>query len=411
MEKEKLSELRKRFIAFLKSEGYTDHTLGAYTQTLNNLERYMASNSLDYYDKSVGKDFLKMIHGGRTRPNLSNFERKRVYVIREMTEFLKKGTIEHVFSLKGYAFDGTQGIPFRLYIDYCRKVCKLSSLKTKQPHLFLLYSFITKEGLTMYKFNSYDAVRFIKSLDGKTNLNNIIKNIRVFMVYLCREGLIEDKNETKWRIVFAYKDVRNSKLQTTYTVDEINAVLSVIDHTNPRGKRDYAMFLLAVRYGMRESDIIGLRFSNIDWEQNKIRIVQQKTGKTVTFPLTEEVGNAIIEYIRYARPKYDNPFVFLTVVAPYKELGTSGMSDSILRWMRDAGVNCIGKKHGLHAFRHSLATNLLNAKQSLPIVSEILGHSYTRTTLTYIRVSIDMLKQCSLDVPLVPSTFYENLYG
>ena len=70
----------------------------------------------------------------------------------------------------------------------------------------------------------------------------------------------------------------------------------------------------------------------------------------------------------------------------------------------------LGKKIHPHALRHSLATNLLGANNQHPVISEILGHSSTESTRTYTRVNVDMLRQCALDVPFVPSTFYGSLY-
>ena len=101
--------------------------------------------------------------------------------------------------------------------------------------------------------------------------------------------------------VFKLKRVRARRLPSVYTKEEVEAVIAAIDRTHPQGKRDYAMVLLAARYGLRISDIIGLRFCNLDWENNRISLVQQKTGKRVTLPLSEEVGGAIIEYLQIGR--------------------------------------------------------------------------------------------------------------
>lgn len=59
--------------------------------------------------------------------------------------------------------------------------------------------------------------------------------------------------------------------------------------------------------------------------------------------------------------------------------------------------------------RHSLATNLLGANETLPVISEILGHSTTESTSVYLKVSYDQLRMCALDVPFVLSTFYDNI--
>lgn len=83
----------------------------------------------------------------------------------------------------------------------------------------------------------------------------------------------------------------------------------------------------------------------------------------------------------------------------------------IAEYMRVAGINNAGRKKGSHSLRHSLATNLLKCNEPMPVISEILGHSTTESTMTYLRVDYDLLRRCALDVPLVPTSFYGNLYG
>jgi site-specific recombinase XerC len=78
--------------------------------------------------------------------------------------------------------------------------------------------------------------------------------------------------------------------------------------------------------------------------------------------------------------------------------------------MRLADIGFEERKHGPHALRHSLASNLLSLNEPMPVISEILGHSNTESTMCYLRVDFMQLKQCALEVPCVPSSFYENLY-
>ncbi|WP_025069275.1 tyrosine-type recombinase/integrase [Bacteroides gallinarum] len=89
----------------------------------------------------------------------------------------------------------------------------------------------------------------------------------------------------------------------------------------------------------------------------------------------------------------------------------SGLGSNLADWMRAAGIDSTGRKHGPHALRHSLATNLLGVNEPIPVISEILGHSTAESTTVYTRVNVDMLRQCALDVPFVSSSFYDNLYG
>ena len=87
------------------------------------------------------------------------------------------------------------------------------------------------------------------------------------------------------------------------------------------------------------------------------------------------------------------------------------VANTVIEWMRNAGVDFAKRRHGSHILRHSLATNLLSNEVTLPVISETLGHSNTQLTTAYLRVSVDLLRQCALDVPFIPTSIYDNLYG
>lgn len=87
------------------------------------------------------------------------------------------------------------------------------------------------------------------------------------------------------------------------------------------------------------------------------------------------------------------------------------MALNVSTYMRRAGIDSTGKRTGSHILRHSLASNLLKANEQLPVILEILGHKSTESTKSYLKVDLDRLRQCALDVPFVSSLFYDNLYG
>jgi integrase len=234
--------------------------------------------------------------------------------------------------------------------------------------------------------------------------------VRIFIRYLCSCELLTNNNPEQWMSILKLRKVHQPKIPSVYSKEEVEALIGAVDRGNPQGKRDYAMILLAARYGLRISDIIGMRYCNLDWEHNQIILFQQKTGRKIILPLSEEVGNAIIDYLKYGRPKVELPYIFIAAHAPYKELTSNGMGTTIGDYFRVAGIDFTNRKHGPHALRHSLASNLLKSNEPLPVISEILGHSSTETTTEYLRIDMNQLQQCALDVPFVPSSFYGNLY-
>lgn len=415
MQQSKLTDVRLRVEAYLRTLVYKDSSIKRYNHTWDHLADYMEANSKELYSREVGEAFLNEWHEGKSYKQLTHRQQERVRHIDVLSDMTDYGEVKRRhLQPKVITYDGELGIPFTAFIEEQSHLKADSSVQRYKERIYTLYAYLADNGKTLAEFNVSDAIAFLDILDKAKNpidRDNTVISIRVFFRYLCANSLLPDNRECLWMDVYKIKGSFRKKLPSVYTEDEVNAVLAAIDRTHPQGKRDYAMTLLAARYGLRISDIIGLRFCNLEWESNRICLVQQKTCKKVTLPLSEEVGSAIIDYVQHGRPDIKSPFVFIKAHAPYGPLKASSLGANLSDWMRAAGINSTGRKHGPHALRHSLATNLLGVNQPIPVISEILGHSTTESTTVYTRVSVDMLRQCALDVPFVSSSFYENLYG
>jgi integrase len=394
---------------------YKDSCIRRYNHTWDHLAEFMKAKGIESYSREVGDAFLNAWHEGKDYKQLTSRQKERVRHIDVLSDMAESGEVRrsHVMP-KEITYPGDVGEPFALFIQEQSRLKAASSLQRYKERIYHLYAYLADSGKTLADFTVRDATAFLEKLDkakSPVDRDNTVISIRVFLRSMCGKGLLRDNRERLWMEVFRLRRVRSRRLPSVYTKEEVEAVIAAIDRTHPQGKRDYAMVLLAARYGLRISDIIGLRFCNLDWENNRISLVQQKTGRRVTLPLSEEVGGAIIEYIRHGRPQVGLPYVFIKAHAPYGELKASGLGASLGDWMRAAGIDSTGRRHGPHALRHSLATNLLGANQPIPVISEILGHATSESTTVYTRVSVDMLRQCALDVPFVKSSFYDDLYG
>lgn len=196
--------------------------------------------------------------------------------------------------------------------------------------------------------------------------------------------------------------IRNAKLPSFFSAEEIERILGVIDLASPVGKRDYAILLTAYRLGFRSGDIRRLTFSDIRWAEDTIEFISQKNRKQIIFPLLTDVGNALINYIEHGRPKCKCETIFVTHEAPIRPFVTSAALSGILKqYSNKAGIDSIpGQRRCMHAFRGSLASALLEKDVPLPVISEILSHSDTKTTTSYyLRIGIPQLSKCSLEVP------------
>src|SRR6516225_5405273 len=101
-----------------------------------------------------------------------------------------------------------------------------------------------------------------------------------------------------------------------------------------KGKRDYAILLLACRLGLRAGDIRTLKLDNLRWAESTIEITQAKTGAALILPLTNEVGEALIDYLKSGRPKTTHREVFLKVNAPFEPFGDNDSLHHIINYWR-----------------------------------------------------------------------------
>lgn len=285
------------------------------------------------------------------------------------------------------------------YIAYREKIGIIpKSIQISRLYLFRFFSF-----LEMKDIHSIDSVTvpvvldFLKSLSSfeKPTINATMRAVRLYLKYCFENGFIQ--NNLFLKLPNPHYN-RNIRLPSTYTAQEIRDTLSSIDMGNPCGIRDYAIILLLARLGLRSSDVANLRFSNIDWENDMIRLTQVKTGNSLELPLLSDVGEAIINYLKNARPKSESDHVFIRIKPPYTEFNPGAVGALVHERLLKAGIHLEGRKSGSHALRHSLAKRLLEHEIPLPVISEILGHTTTETTMTYLRVDINELKKCALEV-------------
>lgn len=176
-------------------------------------------------------------------------------------------------------------------------------------------------------------------------------------------------------------------------------MLDVIDRGNPAGKRDYAIILLVARLGLRTLDIKHLKLDNLKWSDNRIELIQSKTSGVLSLPLLPDVGWAIIDYLKNGRPKVECPYVFLRHLAPLEPFSDQDrLHQIVVKYMRLAKIPISPqKKKGMHSLRHTLASRLLEKNTPLSVISDILGHVSSDSTAVYLKVNVDMLRECALN--------------
>lgn len=178
---------------------------------------------------------------------------------------------------------------------------------------------------------------------------------------------------------------------------DADRVLAAADRSTPLGRRNYAVLLLAARYGLRPCDIRQLTLDEIDWREARIDFRQVKTGRPLVLPLLPDVADAISAYLLDGRPASTNRTVFLRHCAPFEPFAAENNLATIMREaLRRAGLADRPGRRGLYLFRHTLATRLLAAEHPLKAIADVLGHASTQTTYGYTRVEVDGLRSVAI---------------
>lgn len=362
---------------------------------------YAKEHEIDFFSMDIGLKFLEDHYSmsQKIAEKKWNFAYSRC--INAISEYqkTKNVTMYIPFVPKEYTFPLLFRTSAESYISYRKKIGIIDkNIQISRLYLFRFFTFLeTKEIGSVEDITISVILEFLKSLSAfpKPTTNSMMRTIRFYLKYCFENGFMRENIFSK--IPNPHYN-RESNLPSTYTEEEVRNTLSAIDLGNPCGKRDYAIILLISRLGLRSSDIANLRFSNIDWENDRIRIKQVKTGNPLELPLLSDVGDAIITYLKNARPKSDSDHVFISMNPPHKDFNPGSVGAMVHRHLVKAGIHIEGKKSGSHALRHSLARRLLEHEIPLPVISEILGHTNTETTMSYLRINIDELRKCALEV-------------
>jgi site-specific recombinase XerD len=178
---------------------------------------------------------------------------------------------------------------------------------------------------------------------------------------------------------------------------EVDGILTSVDRSTPLGRRDYAILLLATRYGLRPCDIRDLTLDEINWRGERIDIRQVKTGRPLALPLLPDVAEALSAYLRDGRPVSAHRTVFLRHHAPFEPFAAENNLMAIMRVaLQRAGLANRAGRRGLYLLRHTLATRLLAAERPLKAIADVLGHASIQTTFGYARVDLVGLRTVAI---------------
>lgn len=226
---------------------------------------------------------------------------------------------------------------------------------------------------------------------AKTTVREGCGVLRVFLRYAHREGVLRrDLSGTvEWPQAY-----RLATIPRSISWADVERVLAGVDRRTPCGKRDYAILLLLVVYGLRGREVAALTLDDIDWRRERLAVPERKAGHSTAFPLSPPVGQAIADYLRNGRPDTTDRHVFFRAVAPRRPLGAAAVSACARSYLLEAGIDV--PRPGSHTLRHTCVQRLVDAEFSLKEIGDFVGHRSAGSTEIYAKVAVEPLREVAL---------------
>ena len=223
---------------------------------------------------------------------------------------------------------------------------------------------------------------------GRTSVRDACGVLRVFVRYLYRERILTTDFSS---IIEHPQTYRLSNVPRSITWDEVRRMLDAVDKRSPRGKRDHAILLLLVTYGLRAREVAALTLDDIDWRNERLRIPERKAGHSTAYPLSPIVGQAILDYLKLGRPQTTDRHIFFRTVAPQAAMTYSAVSGTATHYLRKAGIPV--SRAGSHTLRHTCVQRLVDADVSLKVIGDYVGHRVPAATRIYTKVAVESLRE------------------
>ena len=267
-----------------------------------------------------------------------------------------------------------------------------NTVMSYQRDLMKFYQFLKEKQIRDWKEVDYSLiVLFLQDLkqDGyaTSSTSRMISCLKKFFKFLQQEQLVETNPVQPLKV-----PKKSKTLPKALTVDEVTQVLNSCDTSTVLGLRDKAMLELLYATGMRVSELITLKLSDLHLELGFLQTIG-KGNKQRIIPIGQAATNWVQHYLTYARvvlEQESNPVEYLFLNHRGNGITRQGFWKNLKKIVQEAGVH---KEVSPHTLRHSFATHILEAGADLRIVQELLGHSDISTTQIYTHLTNERMKE------------------
>lgn len=380
----------------------TNSTIGQYKHSWMDIRRYFYDAGVSGYDETLMKGFIREINNLHNEGTMKEWKwkinRKAAHVLMEVanTGRFLWGMVSRDASYNNLEIESIRS----RYLESLKQRNLSNSTIDLHDYVFRKTVEFTgietpKDLLSLSPEKIHHVIIKFAGICNRRSMATILPILRLLLAFFHTAGLIS-KNLSG--IVMGSFVQRGSVAAYISEKDQTELVA----HLAKESKRTKAVILLAMHLGLRDCDICNLTFQQIDWRNDKIRLIQKKTGEPLVLPLLPDVGNALLDYILNERPKRSDhyPYIFLRKQAPYNKL--TSVYSTCSRLLSCLGIKPVnGTARGVHLFRYSLVHKLLAAKVPHQVITDVLGHTSKESSKPYLSMEESMLRMCALNLSVI----------
>lgn len=272
--------------------------------------------------------------------------------------------------------ESSRGLSHRTIKDYCKDIEVFFQYQTKKGKILLDHLSSKKIIKSFLKYSQNHSA---------SRIQHITSALRSFLRYLRQAHLVEEDLAS---VIPSVANRKKTPYPDTLSSNMIDKFLKSCDRKDPLGKRNYAILLLMTTLGLRSCEVCDLKLHDIDWGRGEITI--RSKGTEERFPLFEEMGKALVDYLKNSRPNCKSKKIFIRSVNPLKGITTACIRHIVRSALYRCGLS--PKKQGAHLIRHSFAMELFRKGTTLEQISVVLRHKDIETTAIYAQANFDRLK-------------------
>ena len=385
---------------------YSNQTIKTYRLIWQRFSDFAQNESLYQYSRELANRFLDQYYGISDQGNpKTQFDGTKIRAMKILEDIKNTGIIQKLYvSQPRIRPNGFEEVykAYQLYLMSQNQSKR--TIESRLSRIDVFFRYLESENIlrtdlvspkTIVDFMTYLQKNY--SSAGKSNVMFTLRNL------LTCPPLSMYFSENLGKVITVIRTNKHERLPSFYSQEEVKQVLGSIDRSNPQGKGDYLIILLAAQLGMRTSDIRCLKLENIKWQSNTIEFSQQKTKKYIKLPINEPLKFSILDYLKNSRACAAisvSDYLFIRARAPNEPYSENNhFTTRIALYFKKSGVQIKGKHHGLHSLRHSFASQLLKQLTPITSIANALGHNSIEATKRYLQIDIEQLRTVALEVP------------